>query len=170
MTAELSRPIALSKIPAQGLSVRVQATPEECAAVADRMGLPAVRSLECRFDLGRADDAVSILAEGHLVAEVVQTCVTSAEDFAAPVEEAFTVRFVPAGTEREDPDPSRPDEIPYEGETIDLGEATTEQLGLALDPWPRIEGATVPLIDDDGDDDSPFAILAEKLGPDQTSR
>jgi len=168
MTTELSRPIVLSKIRANGLTVVVQATPEECAALAGRMELPAIQSLECRFVLSRDADGVSVLAEGHLLAEVTQTCVTSAEDFAAKVEEAFAVRFVPAGTERDDPDPDLPDEIPYEANTIDLGEATAEQLGLALDPWPRIEGATVPVIEDEYTG-SPFAILTQRLGPDRTT-
>jgi uncharacterized metal-binding protein YceD (DUF177 family) len=167
MTAELSRPVALSKIRAKGLTVVVQAIPEECAAVATRMGLPAIQSLECRFALSREADGVAILAEGHLRAEVTQTCVTSAEDFAANVEETFSLRFVPAGAESEDPDPDLPDEIPYDSDTIDLGEAAAEQLGLALDPWPRIEGATVPEIEDD-DDSSPFAALAQKFGPDRS--
>jgi hypothetical protein len=166
MTSELSRPVALSHIRAKGLTVLVQATPEECAAVATRMDLPAILSLKCRFELSR-DDGGSVLAEGHLHAEVTQTCVTSAEDFDAQVEEVFTIHFVPGGTERDDLDPDGPDEIPYEGETIDLGEATAEQLGLALDPWPRIEGATVPVIDGEGDR-SPFALLAQKVGPDRT--
>jgi uncharacterized metal-binding protein YceD (DUF177 family) len=164
MTVELSRPVALSKIRAKGLNVVVQATPEECARVAERMGLPAIQSLECRFVLSRDADGIAVLAEGHLRAEVTQTCVTSAEDFAANVEETFSLRFVPVGAETEDPDPDQPDEIPYEADTIDLGEATAEQLGLALDPWPRIEGATVPEIEDEADC-SPFAALAQRFGP-----
>jgi uncharacterized metal-binding protein YceD (DUF177 family) len=135
--------------------------------VAARMELPAIQSLECRFELSRDANGAAILAGGHLVAEITQTCVTSAEDFAARVEEIFTIRFVPTGTERDDPDPDLPDEIPYQGDTIDLGEATSEQLGLVLDPWPRIEGATVPPIEDD-DDNSPFGILAQRLGQDRT--
>ena len=91
MTSELSRPIALAKIRAQGLTVLVQATPEECAAVAARMELPAIQSLECRFALSRDADGAAVLAEGHLRAEVTQTCVTSAEDFAATVEETFSI-------------------------------------------------------------------------------
>jgi uncharacterized metal-binding protein YceD (DUF177 family) len=169
MTAELSRPVAPSKIGANGLIVLVQANPQECAAVAARMELPAIQSLECRFELTREDEGGAILAEGHLRAEVTQTCVTSAEDFVAWVDEAFTIRFVPAGTERDNPDPDLPDELPYEVNTIDLGEATAEQLGLALDPWPRIHGATVPFLEDENDR-SPFAVLARKLGPDQNKQ
>jgi uncharacterized metal-binding protein YceD (DUF177 family) len=167
MTIEFSRPVELSKIRAKGLMIVVQATSEECAAIAVRMELPAIQSLECRYELTRDIDGVSVLAKGRLLAEVIQTCVTSAEDFAARVEEEFTIRFVPAGAERDDPDPALPDEIPYEADAIDLGEATAEQLGLALDPWPRIEGATVPVIED-GDETSPFAVLAQRLAPDRT--
>ena len=132
------------------------------------MELPAIQSLECRFELslearrrfgfGRRPPA----RRGH-----PDLCDLGGR-LRPPVEEDFTIRFVPAGTEREDPDPDLPDEIPYEADTIDLGEATAEQLGLALDPWPRIEGATVPVIDDE-DDGSPFAILARRTraGSDQ---
>jgi hypothetical protein len=169
MTVEFWRPVPLAILRAKGFAVVVQTTPEECAALAARMELPAIQSLECRFVLSREADGAAISADGHLVAEVTQTCVTSAEDFAAKVEEVFTIRFVPAGTENNDPDPDLPDEIPYEGDSIDLGEATAEQLGLALDPWPRIEGATVPVIEDE-DGGSPFGDLAQRLGLDPTRR
>ena len=162
--SELSRPISLLKLP-RGIVVR--ATPEECAAVAARMDLPAIQSLECFFSLAAEDDGVSIFAEGRLRAEVTRVCVASAEEFATPVEEDFEIRFVPAGTERDDPDPDLPDEIPYEGMTIDLGEAATEQLGLALDPYPRMDGATLPEFDED-EDTSPFSVLARRMGANQT--
>ena len=56
------------------------------------------------------------------------------------------VRFVPAKpgsrttptTRSSTPTPI--DEIPYEGDRIDLGEATVEQLALGLDPFPRRPG------------------------------
>jgi uncharacterized metal-binding protein YceD (DUF177 family) len=169
MIIELSRPIALTKIRAKGLTMLVEATPEECAAIASRMELPAIQSLQCRYELRLDPDGVSFLADGFLHAAVIQSCIVSAEDIDATVEEAFSLRFVPAGAEHDDPNPDDPDEIPYEGDTIDLGEATAEQLGLALDPWPRIEGATVPMIEDE-DDSSPFAILARRLGSDQNGR
>ena len=90
----------------------------------------------------------------------------SADDFETLVEERFDVRFVPAGAERDDPDPALPDEIPYEAGTIDLGEATAEQLGLTLDPYPRMEGAE--LTDSESDDSSsPFSVLARRLNSDK---
>jgi len=167
MTIEFSRPIQLSKIGATGLTVVVQASREECAAVAARMDLPAIRFLECSFDVRPEDDGISFFAHGRLSAEVTRVCVTSAEDFDVPIEELFEIRLVPAGEEREDDlDPELPDEIPYDGGVIDLGEATSEQLGLALDPYPRMDGATVPTIDDDAEP-SPFSILSRRSGPDK---
>jgi uncharacterized metal-binding protein YceD (DUF177 family) len=130
------------------------------------MDLPAVGSLECSFDLTIEDDGVSITARGHLQAQVMRTCVISADDFETLVEERFDVRFVPAGAERDDPDLELPDEIPYKGNSVDLGEATAEQLGLVLDPYPRMEGAELNNSEPD-DIRSPFLVLARRPGPDK---
>ncbi len=142
MTPELSRKLAVARIGA-GTEVIVEATESERAALARRMGLPAVLSLTCRFALhpGARGEAV---AAGHLDALVVLSCVVSTEDFEAVVAEDFTVRFVPEVTETEDLDPEEADEIPYEGTHIDLGEAAAEQLALALPPFPRKPGAALP--------------------------
>jgi uncharacterized metal-binding protein YceD (DUF177 family) len=166
MTAEFTRPVSLSKIAPDGFSVLVRATPEECASVAARMDLPAIQSLACSFTLTAEADGVSIAAHGRLRAEVTRVCVVSAEDFETSVEDEFEIRFVPAGTERDDPDPDLPDEVPYQSGTIDLGEATAEQLGLALNPYPRMEGAVVPDIED-SENLSPFAALARRPGSDK---
>jgi hypothetical protein len=164
---ELSRPVSLARIGATGLTVRVEATAEECAAIAERMKIPAVQSLECEFHLSVEDDNVSIRASGHLRAEATRVCVVSAEDFGTVVEDEFEIRFVPEGAENPDSDPDLPDEIPYQSGTIDLGEAALEQLGLALDPYPRIDGAMLLEIED-GDDESPFSVLARRAEVDRT--
>lgn len=143
MTPELHRPVAVERIGPAGLDVRVEASATECAALARRMNLPAVRSLTCRFHLAR-DASGTLVAHGHLFAQVVQTCVISLEDFAATVEEPFTVRCVPEGQETEDPDPEALDETTYADGVLDLGEAAAEQLALALDPYPRAPGAELP--------------------------
>lgn len=132
MTPELSRRVAVDRLPA---SVTVEAAPAELAAVAARLRIPEVRTLRCRFDLRRHGAVVE--ADGALDADVVQTCVVSLEPVEQHVTEQFTLRFVPDGAEGADDDPESPDEIPYEGSNIDLGEAAAEQLGLALDPYPR---------------------------------
>jgi hypothetical protein len=160
MTPELHRPLAVDAIPAGGLDYVVEANDAELAALAVRMRLPALSSFSCRFRLS-PDLAGGIMAEGSLEAEVVQTCVVTLEDFAATVAEQFAVRFVPDGMETDDVDPEAIDEIPYAGGVLDLGEAAAEQLALALDPYPRAPGATLPdMADPDEALPTPFAKLA----------
>lgn len=158
MTPELHRPIRTDRIGSEGLTVEVDATDAECTALTARMHIPAVRRLHCRFQLTREPND-RFAAAGWLVATVVQTCVVSLEDFESEIEEAFRIRFVPEGTESEDPDPDADDEIPYSGSIIDLGEAAAEQLGLALDPYPRRPEAELPETDAEGQP-HPFAALA----------
>jgi len=155
MTAEFSRIVQVARI-REGMHRAVEATTSECRAVADRLGLNAVRHLCCGFDLDPAEDG-AVLATGKLRARVEQTCVVSLEAFDTEVIEDFRVRFVPAGTETDDIDLEADDEIPYEGAALDLGEAAVEQLALALEPFPRKPGAEMPAAPEDA---GPFAALA----------
>src|SRR5579863_162119 len=163
MMPELLRPMAIDRIGPNGLDMTVEATAAECAALARRMAVPSISSLTCSFRIER-DSATTLLARGHLLAEVVQVCVVSVEEFAATVEERFAVRFVPEGEESNDDDPESIDEITYEGGSIDLGEAAAEQLGLALDPYPRAPGAELPSFEDGGEEHQ-FAGLAALKRP-----
>ena len=164
---ELSRPVSLSKIGPRGFEVTISATPEECARLAARMDIPAIQSLECFFRLVREDDGVSVFALGRLQAHLTRVCVVSLEEFETTLKEEFELRFVPAGMTQDDPDPNQTDEVPYETNTIELGEAAAEQLGLALDPYPRMDGAAVP--DFEGTKSQPqFSILASRFGSSRT--
>ncbi len=142
MTPEVSRPLALDRVGPAGVTILVQASPAELPAVAARLGVPAVQSLRCEFRLRRIGGIIE--AHGELVASLTQQCVISLDDFDSTVRDQFTVHFVPAGTEDEDPEPDAPDQIPFEGSMVDLGEAAVEQLALALDPYPRRPGAEMP--------------------------
>ncbi len=157
MTPEFHRPLSLDRIGTLGLDMTVEAKPAECAALAERMNLPAVLTLSCVFHLIR-ESRDKVLARGVLRATVTQICVVSLEEFDAAIEDVFQVRFVPAGEESEDVDPESDDEIPFDGNIIDLGEAAAEQLGLALDPYPRIPGTAMPEIGGDPEP-HPFAAL-----------
>ena len=143
---ELHRPVPVDRIGAAGLAVTVEATAAECAAVAARLQIPAVRRLACGFELSR--DGGSVEALGYLEAVVERTCVLSLDEFDAPVTERFAIRFVPdaAGPPEDVIDPAdidAPDEVAYQGNLIDLGEAAVEQLALGLDPYPRKPGAVL---------------------------
>ncbi len=160
---ELHRPIAVDRIGQAGLEITVEASPEECAALASRYAIPAVQSLRCWFAL-RPGPGATIEARGRLTAEVTQTCVVSLEDFASQVCEAFTLLFVPEGSETDDPDPEAEDEMAYEGGILDLGEAAAQQLALSLDPYPRRPDAELPPTGTDAPS-GPFAGLARLRRP-----
>jgi uncharacterized metal-binding protein YceD (DUF177 family) len=163
IASELHRPFAVERVGSAGRDQMVEATAFECTALAERLQIPAVLSLACRFHLATAPGGV-VLAEGLLDARLVRDCVVSLEPFETVVAERFRVRFVPATALAEEDDeavldPDADDEVPYEGAVIDLGEAAVEQLALAMDPYPRRPDATLP---DEASDaaESPFAALA----------
>lgn len=159
MTPELNCLIPVDRIGAQGLDVVVEASAAERAALARRMGIPDVQSLVCRFRMTRTGTD-RFAAIGHLSAQVVRTCVISLDDFGAAIDEHFRLRFVPAGDESDVVDPEDPvDEIGYRDGVLDVGEAAAEQLGLALDPYPRRPGATLPEHDTEPSPPHPFDAL-----------
>jgi hypothetical protein len=160
MTPELHRPVPVDEIAPQGEEIVVEASAAECAALALRFGLPGVISLRCRFRLN-PDSGRAVSGLGHLRAP----CVVTLEPFEALVEERFRVRFVPEGTETDLIDPEAEDEIPYANGVLDLGEASAEQLALALDPYPR-KSPESPLVQESGGSAQtikPFAQLAERF-------
>lgn len=140
---EMMRPVAIDRIGTAGLDMVVEADAAELTAIAARLLLPEVERLRCSFRLKRLEDSV-IEASGTLEAGVTQTCVVTLDEFKQVIAEDFTVRFVPEGSETEDDDPDSPDQIPYPAGLIDIGEATIEQLALALDPYPRRPGLEGP--------------------------
>nr|WP_194300873.1 DUF177 domain-containing protein [Acetobacter oeni] len=125
--------------------ITVEATSAECARVARRLDIPAVASLTCRYRLSPQPRG-AIMAEGALTARLMQTCVMTLDDFEDVIAERFVIRFVPVSEFREDQsgDYEGIDEIPYDGDSVDLGEAAVEQLALDLDPYPRRPGVGYP--------------------------
>ncbi len=156
---ELHRPFDVTSIGRAGADVEVKATAAECTRLAVRMGLPALYELVCRFHLSAMPGGI-VLAAGHLQARPVQVCVISLEEFEAVVDERFTARFVPEHEIGDEIDPETDDEIPYTGNTIDLGEAAAEQFALSLDQFPRAPGAELPP-SDPAQTDHPFGTLAQ---------
>jgi uncharacterized metal-binding protein YceD (DUF177 family) len=169
---ELFRPVALAQIGLAGTAREVAATPGECEAIAARLRIPAVASLFCHYRLTAVGGGV-VVAEGALAAHVTQECIVSAEPFGVDLSETFRVRFVPEeqfdDSEDTPIDLDADDELPYRGAHLDLGEATVEQLALALDPYPRAPGVEAAPEAQAGAGEptderqpSPFAALARR--------
>lgn len=142
MTPEFSRIVSLARLPEAGREVRIEASAAECVALARRFGIPAVNRLEAALRL-HPEPGGAVMVTGRLSAEVVQECVITLEPVTQAVEDAVSLR-VPGPDEEPSDDPEAPDEIPSDGDAVDLGEAVAEQLSLALDPYPRAPGASLP--------------------------
>lgn len=190
MTPELSRPMAVAHLPAEGRVVRIEADAREREALARRFDLLSVERLEGKArvrPLGSRRGIVRVEVSGRLTAVVVQACVVSLQPVEQTVDEDILLRFSDEAGAGEggvggaldlDPLADIADEGPeplIDG-TIDLGEVLAEALGLALDPYPRAEGAVLERTSTEGDaapsasEDSgdgaadapatPFAVLA----------
>ena len=138
---EMSRIIKLDRLPDGAM--RIEASEDERRRLAGRFGLPAVHELVATIRLTREGEAIA--AAGNLTARFEQACAVSGEAFANTVEEPVALRFVPAyshadtGDEEEEIELSEDelDEVPYEGQSFDLGEAIAQSFGLAVDPYAR---------------------------------
>jgi uncharacterized metal-binding protein YceD (DUF177 family) len=146
--AELSRPFSVAKVPEEGETFHLEATPEERAALARRFDLVELPSLEADGEILAFDHGRRARVEGVIRARVVQTCVVTLDPVPARIEDSFVRTYTstparPSGVEQEmvlDLDAEDPPE-PLEGGVVDVGEAVAETLGLALDPYPRAPGA-----------------------------
>ena len=141
---ELVRLVKPRAIPAG--TMEIEANEAERAALAKRFGITAIHALTAKVDFSEKDDAV--VASGSFSATLEQPCAVTRDNFTYAITEDFSLRFVPAGRMGEYEEDAEfelteedLDEIEYEGETFDLGEAIAQELGLAIDPYREGPGA-----------------------------
>ncbi len=164
LAPEFSREIDLRSLPSE--RVTLTSTREERAALARRFGIIALESLSATVAL--QPDGPATTAIGRLRARLVQSCAVSGEDLAVAIDEPVALRFVPAVSANQEEEelelaPEGPDEIPYEGTIIDLGEALAQTLALAVDPYaigPEAERARAEAGLSTPEQSGPFAALA----------
>ena len=152
LTNEFSRRLVIEPWPGEGMDVNVSADPAERRSLAERFDLLEVHALRGHGRLERR--GAELVLRGWLEADVVQECVVSLEPVPARLREAVERRYRLGGTSTSDAARARfephgtvvleDDETEVEpviGREIDLGEAFAEELGLALEPYPRAPDA-----------------------------
>ena len=119
----------------------------EMAAIAEFLKIEAVASLRFRGKLvpvGKEDWR----AEGRLTAIATQCCVVTLAPVEQRIDEEITRLYVPMVEVDEDQvldlDVDADDETDGYTDRIDLGHLAIESLALALEPYPRAEGAELP--------------------------
>jgi uncharacterized metal-binding protein YceD (DUF177 family) len=143
---EFSRPIEVDEIGTDGVEVEIAAEPPEREALARRFGLVGIAHLAATATVKRISRRL-FRVDGSFEADVVQTCVVTLEPFSTRLAQPFSASFGEAGPGlsalvtglEEDEQPE-----PIEGGVIDIGETVAQYLALALDPYPRKPGASVP--------------------------
>lgn len=155
---ELFLPVVVAKLPHDGRTLDIEADAAARKALAQRYDVIAVESLTARMQvrpLGARRGITRAEVRGHFEATVIQTCVVTLEPLTRSVADDIALRFSDEETTDAGAPSSRaididpladesgdPPEV-LENGTIDIGAVVAEALGLALDPYPRSEGATL---------------------------
>lgn len=168
-TPEFSRPLRLSRQNRNApLPFEAVATNDEMEKLVDLLDLLSLRKL--RFDGAlTAVDGGGWHLKGMLGATVSQACVVTLAPVQTRVDRPVTRLYLPGGelsiTGAElDLDPEDDDTIETLTDQIDLGLIATEELALALPPYPRAKGvpeAAEPTPEPGESRQKPFAGLAE---------
>lgn len=163
--------IKTEDIPPQGLSGTLSVSGPERSAVASKLDLEEIASLDMEYELQRVG-ARRFRLKGHVNAAVTQRCVVTLEPLNSEIDEHFEVELWPEEEVEkfefsEDEDGaavSLDGPEPIVDQRIDVGQLAYEHLAAALDPYPRKPGAEFKWRDPHADtsDDSgtkPFAEL-----------
>lgn len=173
----ISYPVRVSTIPKAGIPVLITASDKQRAELSDFHELVDVISFEATMQ-AETWQLDGVRLTGRVTARIVQECVVTLEPVEAEIDQEIDVVLVPdasAGHQRpvfasevviEAEGPDEPGT--FSGDFVDAGSIAEEFFALAIDPYPRREGASVEVTDADlsGDErPSPFAKLAELKRP-----
>ena len=157
-------------------ALAIEATDQECVAIARFLGILGLESLSAQFVVNRSRRG-DVELGGTFRAKLTQACVVSLVPVPQDIVEEVNRRFVPADRSASahqqlavvDPDVEDPPEF-YPPAGIDVGSVVLEQLALALDPYPRAPGVVLPDVADAPEEEmgSPFAVL-KSLGHSDSS-
>lgn len=174
--AEWSRILEVEKIGSDARTVTFEASEQERADLARRMGLISVEKAQASVTVQRVGGGI-IHALGMVRADLTQSCVVSLGPVPAHIEDEFegwygdkeqaALSFAKAKNDREVKKGHTELEIleeavdpePILNGKIDIGELATQYLSLALDPYPRAEGVTSQYIVPEGAKDREGAEL-----------
>jgi uncharacterized metal-binding protein YceD (DUF177 family) len=165
--SEFSRRVTVRELPQTGRECRFEATEAERAAIARRLGILGVESLEARFSV--TPEGRGALARGRFEAQIVQQCVVSLEPVTSRIAGEVVQRFAPdegrarpeAEIEFDAFEAEEPPEPLIHG-AAELGELVVEHLALAVDPYPRAAEAQADLPHEAAEAaDTPFGKLRD---------
>jgi uncharacterized metal-binding protein YceD (DUF177 family) len=146
---EFNRRISIDQLHGYKHPFSIEANAEERKALAQRFGLLSLDRLQAKGLVMLDADRALVRVDGHLSAELTQTCVVSLERVIqrvdAPFQRTYSTHMKDEWEESRDNGreinlTTEDDEVPEPlvGGIVDLGEAVSEHLALEIDPFPRI--------------------------------
>jgi uncharacterized metal-binding protein YceD (DUF177 family) len=159
-----SVPVRLDEVPESGLRFDLAADAGVRTTVARMAAVEAVPRLEAEFEVTRyGRDGLQV--SGTVSATVRQTCVVTLEPLENEIREPVDLTFAPGDAastpaREEDLGAHEPPERLVDG-GVDLGAIAAEFFILAIDPYPRREGAVFTAPESEDAADHPFAALAQ---------
>ena len=172
MSAGLDSFLSLKELGDAPVAFDIAATPAEQLALRDRFGVLGLDGMRAWGQVEWLRGGAALRLTGQLQAVGPQRCGVTPEPGEQRVDERFALDFGEAA-DALDPetgelvlaaDQDLPDPIPPDG--LPVGALVTEQLALAIDPYPRKEGADLQAVlkrhglDADAGRVNPFAALA----------
>jgi uncharacterized metal-binding protein YceD (DUF177 family) len=141
MMNEFSVIIRMDDIGAGASSYTIAANEAERAALAQRFDLVRLDELTAEITLAKRADGIA--AKGILRAMLAQACTATGTDVPTNINEPIDILFIP--------EPNKDGEVElaseecdtmfHDGRGVDIGEASAQTMGLALNPYPRSKGA-----------------------------
>ncbi|MGL3109020.1 YceD family protein [Bradyrhizobium sp. BR 1432] len=164
-------PVIVAQVPDTGLHRELEASAAERQAMAAIAGLREILSARASFDIVPKSGG-RVQVTGLVRGRIGQTCVVTLDPIESEIEEEVDLMFAPEAEARrladlieegqddqEPPDVADPPEAVVNG-IIDLGRLATDALFLAIDPYPRKEGAVFEAeVTAPDPEDHPFAAL-----------
>ncbi len=150
---ELSRIVRVGEVTSKGRVLKIDARPDECQALATRFDLPSITLLQAKLSIKDGGRAQGIIIEGHIDAELQQSCALSSMPVDELVDDDFRLRLVGseelalADSEEYYLDPDADDLELLDGDNFDAGEIVAQSLSLMLTPYPRAEGVSLEAVE-----------------------
>lgn len=159
----LNKIVFLGEISAHPWQDKLVASPAQCEKIAHRFDIPQVKEVTALVKAEMDGDLVRV--SGHLWATMERMCVVSLDLFEDKIDEDFEALFCENATlikegEMED------DIEPIDRGRLDIFDIVAEQVGLLLNPFPKKPNVSGDYVEDEENQQKPFANLKNLLKKD----
>jgi hypothetical protein len=160
----------VSRLPQKGLPVVIEADAAQRAALAVEHGLLSVESYRVELVVS-SWKRNGVKVSGHVEADITQECIVTLDPVEAHIDEPVEALLLPEDSKLgrhgfegggeillDAQGPDSPET--FSGDKIDVGALAEQFFGLAIDPYPRKQGAS---LEADGEAEPPENEFQQKL-------